>query len=175
MDNLVCVSKCLLSAKITEPKQLESVAKAYLNYEKHGQPLPNFHGLRDYYDLVRQLSLNEVLTQDNIQMALARNFGGIEYDVKLFEKYFGNFIETFNNDNPWVYKQISIEKLIDSNLNDTVARHLIVIGRSDSIVNLLTCHLRRKNLDPVVILGSQFSDDQDDFSYSVLSRIMASN
>jgi len=48
----------------------------------------------------------------------------------------------------------------------------MVIGKSDSIVDLLTYQLRRKNLDPVVILGSQFPDDLSDYSYSVLNRIM---
>ena len=101
-------------------------------------------------------------------MALARNFGGTENNAKLCEKYFGDVLKTFNNHNPWYYKPIPIEKLIDSNLDDPEARHLMVIGKSDSIVNLL----KDKDLDPVVILGSQFPDDQDDYSYSVLSRIM---
>ncbi|PKY63623.1 hypothetical protein RhiirA4_551536, partial [Rhizophagus irregularis] len=48
----------------------------------------------------------------------------------------------------------------------------MVIGKSDSIVNLLTYQLRKRNLDPVVILGSQFPDDQEDYYYSVLRRIM---
>ena len=133
--------------------------------------MPNFHGLRDYYALVRRLSLNEI-TPENIQIALARNFGGTENNTKLCEKYFGNVLKTFNNHNPWFYKQIPIEKLIDSNLDDPDARHLMVIGKSDSIVNLLTYQLKNRDLDPVVILGSQFPDDQDDYSYSVISRIM---
>ncbi|UZO24840.1 uncharacterized protein OCT59_017134 [Rhizophagus irregularis] len=168
MDSLVSVTKCFLSARSTE---LESIAKAYLNYEKHGQTPPNFHGLRDYYSLIKQLSLNE-MTPVNIQMALARNFGGMGSSDKLCETYFGDFIKTNNNDdNPWSCKQISIEKLIDSNLDDSDARHLMVIGKSDSIVNLLTYHLKRRNLDPVVILGSQFPNDQDDYYYSVLNKI----
>ncbi|CAB4393294.1 unnamed protein product [Rhizophagus irregularis] len=170
MDNLVSVTKFFLARNIELESILESIAKAYLNYEKHGQTLPNFHGLRDYYALIKQLSLNEV-TPDNIQMALARNFGGMESSDKLCENYFGDFIKTNNNDNPWSCKQISIEKLIDSNLDDSDARHLMVIGKSDSIVNVLTCHLKRRNLDPIVIFGSQFPNDQDDYYYSVLNKI----
>ncbi|PKC00366.1 hypothetical protein RhiirA5_459097 [Rhizophagus irregularis] len=112
------------------------------------------------------------MTPENIQMALARNFGGTQNHVKLCEKYFGNVLEIFNNHNSWPYKQIPIEKLIDSNLNDPDARHLMVISKSDSIVNLLTYHLRKRNLDSVVILGSQFPNDRNDYSYNVLNRIM---
>ena len=73
------------------------------------------------------------------------------------------------------YKPILTEQLINSNLDDSDARHLMVIGKSDSIVNLLTYQLRRKKLDPVVILGSQFPDDREDYSYNVLRKIMVTN
>ena len=112
------------------------------------------------------------MTPENIQMALARNFGGTENSVKLCNNYFGNVLKTFNNQNPWFCEPIPIEKLIDSNLDERDTRHLMVIGKSDSIVDLLTYQLRKKNLEPVVILGSQFSDDLGDYSYSVLNRIM---
>ena len=61
---------------------------------------------------------------------------------------------------------------MDSNLDEFDSRHLIVIGKSNSIVDLLTYQLRRRNLEPVVILGSQFPDDQYDYSINVLNRIM---
>ncbi|GES94812.1 hypothetical protein GLOIN_2v1481157 [Rhizophagus clarus] len=173
LDDLVDTAERLLNTRVIGYGQrgaLEPLARAYLDYEKYGQALPNFHGLRDYYALVKRLSLDE-MTPENIQMALARNFGGIENN-KLYEKYFGNVLKTFNNHKPWFYKPIPIEKLIDSNLDDSDARHLMIIGKSDSIVNLLTYQLKQRDLDPVVILGSQFPDDQDDYSYSVLSRIM---
>jgi hypothetical protein len=177
LDDLVdTTAECLLNTKVILPGQrgaLRPLAKAYSDYEKHGQALPNFHGLRDYYALVKQLSKNE-MTPENIQMALARNFGGTGNNAMLCEEYFGNVLKMFNNHNPWSYKQNSIEELIDSNLDDPDARHLMVIGKSDSIVNLITYQLRRK-LDPVVILGSQFPDDQEDYSYSALNKIMASN
>ena len=112
------------------------------------------------------------MSPKNIQMALARNFGGTENNAKLCNKYFGDVLKTFNNHNPWFYKPIPIEQLIDSNLDECDTRHLMIIGKSDSIVDLLTYQLRRKNLDPVVILGSQFPDDLGDYSYSVLNRIM---
>ncbi|GBC14826.2 hypothetical protein GLOIN_2v432849 [Rhizophagus irregularis DAOM 181602=DAOM 197198] len=174
LDDLVDTAECLLNTRAIGHGQkvaLEPLAKAYSNFEKYDQALSNFHGLRDYYALVKRLSINE-MTPENIQMALARNFGGTQNHVKLCEKYFGNVLELFNNHNSWSYKQIPIEKLIDSNLNDSDARHLMIIGKSDSIVNLLTYHLRKRNLDSVVILGSQFPNDRNDYSYNVLNRIM---
>jgi hypothetical protein len=123
------------------------------------------------------LSLSK-LTPENIQMALARNFGGIENNDKLYklwEKYFGNFINMFTNNNSWLYKQIPITQLIESNLNDSNARNLMVIGKSGTIVYLLTDQLKRRNLDPIAILGSHFPDNQDDYSSKVLSKILVSN
>jgi hypothetical protein len=116
------------------------------------------------------------MTPENIQMAIARNFGGTENHVKLCEKYFGNVLKMFNNYKSWLYKPIPTEQLIDSNLNDSDARHLMVIGKSDSIVNLLTYQLKRKNLEPVIMLGSQFLNDRNDYySYNILSKIMVNN
>ncbi|PKY60135.1 hypothetical protein RhiirA4_517409, partial [Rhizophagus irregularis] len=72
----------------------------------------------------------------------------------------------------WTYEQIPISILINDNLTSEGSRHLMVIGKSDSIVNILTYQLREMNFNPVVILGSQFPEDRDDYSYNILSRIM---
>ncbi|CAB4494066.1 unnamed protein product [Rhizophagus irregularis] len=169
LNDLVDTAERLLNTRVIGQRLvLEPLAKAY---EKNGQTLSNFHGLRDYYALVKRLSLNE-MTPGNVQMALARNFGGTENHVNLCNQYFGNVLKMFNNHKPWIYEQIPVGQLIDSNLNDSDARHLMVISKSDSIVNLLTYQLRRRDLDPVIILGSQFPDDQEDYYYSVLRRIM---
>ena len=153
---------------------LQLLAQSYSAYEQHGQKLPNFHGLRDYYSLVKSLSQHNSLTPENIQLALTRNFGGIGNIKELIRDYFGSVIRNFNSSREYVYKPIPVWNLINANLEDKDARHLMVIGKSDSIVNLLNYQLRKKGLDPVVILGSQFPEDQDyaDYSYSVLNRIM---
>ncbi|CAG8518032.1 9622_t:CDS:10, partial [Cetraspora pellucida] len=150
---------------------LEPLADAYSIYEQTGQQFANFHGLRDYYALVKSLSKAD-LTPKNIQKALTRNFGGTDKTQELCEKYFAQVLRNFNQQREWEYIPLPIEDLINANLDDKDARHLMVIGKSDSIVNWLIYKLRNRNLDPIVIMGSQFPDDQDDYAYSVLSRIM---
>ncbi|RHZ80791.1 hypothetical protein Glove_132g18 [Diversispora epigaea] len=150
---------------------LKPLAEAYSEYEQSGQIHPNFHGLRDYYSLVKSLSMAE-MTPDNIQMALARNFGGTDQNARLYEEYFGKVLQKFNNYGEWKYKPISTLELINTNLKDESARHLMIIGKSDFIIDILTHQLSDEGLEPVVILGSQFPDDQEDYSYSVLSRII---
>ncbi|CAG8435114.1 11795_t:CDS:10, partial [Scutellospora calospora] len=150
---------------------LQPLAKAYLEYEGIGQSHSNFHGLRDYYGLVKSLSKLD-LSPENVQMALERNFGGTDRNENLCEEYFETVLRTFNDYQNWTYNPTSILTLIKANLDDENARHLMVIGKSDSMVTILTYQLIEKKLDPVVILGSQFQDDQQDYSYSVLSRIM---
>ncbi|GBC04618.1 hypothetical protein RclHR1_05780009 [Rhizophagus clarus] len=166
LDDLV---NSVLNTKIIWPGEknaLECLAKAYLDYA--GQTSLSFHGLRDYYALVKQISLNE-MTPENIQIALARNFGGTKNNIKLCEKYFDDFVKMFNSQYPLFYKQIPTDQLVDSNLNCHDGRHLMIIGEGDSVVNLLTYQLR--SLDPVLIFGSWFPDDQSDYS-NILRKIM---
>ncbi|CAJ0766969.1 13664_t:CDS:10 [Entrophospora sp. SA101] len=172
LKDLVDISTSLLTDKIHNVSQeaLQPLAEAYSKYEKD-QELSNFHGLRDYYSLVKSLSLKE-LTPDNIQMALARNFGGTEYNDNICKKYFKGIIEAFNSHHKWNYKPIPVSKLIDANINEDGARHLMLIGKSDSLINIITYKLREKKLDPVVILGSHFPEDNQDYSYSILNKIM---
>ncbi|PKK68874.1 hypothetical protein RhiirC2_867041 [Rhizophagus irregularis] len=161
----------LSSSEIKNQKvKLKPFAEAYSEYEVKGQnEFSNFHGLRDYYALVKNLSDKE-MTPKNIHLALARNFGGIKKHTETCLEYFEPVIKNFNEHKSWTYEQIPTSILINDNLTSEGSRHLMVIGKSDSIVNILTYQLREMN--PVVILGSQFPEDRDDYSYSILSRIM---
>ncbi|CAG8853503.1 44080_t:CDS:2, partial [Gigaspora margarita] len=118
--------------------KLKSLASSYLRYEKI-QPIENFHGLRDYYSLIKSLSDNE-LTIESTQMALARNFGGIKQMNNQYLTHFKDVIDTFHggfNDGFFFnktnnLKQISVEELIElikANLKDKDARHLMIIGK----------------------------------------------
>ena len=91
------------------------------------------------------------------------------------EHYFGNVLKESSGRLDYSYNPIPVEKLIDENLREKDARHLMIIGKSDSIVNILTYHLRSLDMDPMVLCGSQFPDDAGgDYSYGILSRVMVS-
>ncbi|CAG8813852.1 12063_t:CDS:2, partial [Gigaspora margarita] len=145
IDDLVDTAVRLLGSKLHNSitrASLRPLAEAYSEYEGCGQSHSNFHGLRDYYGL------------------------------NPYGEYFDTVLKTFNNYQDCTYNPIPTLTLIKANLDDESARHLMVFGKSDSIVTILTYQLIEKGLDPVVILGSQFQDDQQDYSYNVLSRIM---
>ncbi|CAG8574000.1 16629_t:CDS:10, partial [Gigaspora margarita] len=164
---------------------LNKLAKAYLHYVEN-QKYPNFHGLRDYYSLVKSIksmnvksikSMNKEKLKENfyrnIQVALARNFGGTDNMDELFTIYFKPVLKPENNP-AYKYVPIPVQELIDINFEEKGARNLMLIGNSNSIVSLQTYRLRRRDIEPVVIIGSQFPDDKDgdDYSYAILNRIM---
>ncbi|CAG8527830.1 33218_t:CDS:10, partial [Gigaspora margarita] len=172
-DDLIDTTRLLLG-KGTE-LQFQALADSYLEYKK-ANLINNFHGLRDYFFLVKSLSGGEY-----VQMALARNFGGISEMDELYRVHFNKVMTEFDGSIDYL-KNYSIEDLIKSNLKDKNARHLMIIGKSNSIVNILMYKLKQWNkeltdanldLEPVIIYGSQFPDDfGGDYQYSILSSIM---
>ncbi|CAG8535691.1 30956_t:CDS:10, partial [Gigaspora margarita] len=177
VEDLFLTASMLLDGKtkneITDSR-LRQLADAYLDYEKN-QKYKNFHGLRDYYSLVKSLSDSDptMSTLKQLELGLIRNFGGTDQTKLICENYFGKVLNSFSSNKNYIYTPIPIEKLINENLNRKDTRHLMVIGKSDSLVDLLTYHVRNQQLDPVVLCGSQFPDDGDgDYLYAVLSRIM---
>jgi hypothetical protein len=67
--------------------ELASLAKAYTVYQR-SQPTTNFHGLRDYYALVKGLSGSGDLTPAIMRNSIARNFGGGEVSSESLYKWF---------------------------------------------------------------------------------------
>lgn len=172
LDDLVDISEYFLNTNIESSKIsiIETLAESYSDYEQQCQALPNFYGLRDYYSLIKRLS-SKGFTLTDTQMALARNFGGLENNVKLWEKYFKNIVQIFGDKNSWSYEPI---QLIKSNLDDPDSRHLMVIGKSEATVSLLVDQLQKSKMNPLVIIGSQFPDDSKDYYYDVLKKIIVS-
>ena len=158
--------------------QLECLAKSYHEYQCK-QRHANFHGLRDYYSLVKSLSSDSsttVLQQaqeetKRTQRALQRNFGGLPSEMnriqQLFLKHFHS--ERFKEET----ETYPVKELICDNLRDKLARHMMIITNGDSAIGILDQTLRNLDKETVTIFGSRFEEDQSkEYNYNILSRII---
>ena len=146
---------------------LKALAKGYYNYQSR-QTVKNFHGLRDYYSLIKYISRlfqEEPHDRDEvIQRGILRNFGGLALDMNDTVKQFMKVSKCFR----W-----SIEDIIIDNIKDKLARHLMIITNGDSGLAVLNKTLQSLQQKLVVIFGSKFEEDQtEDYSYRILNRII---
>ena len=148
---------------------LISLAEAYHEYQSK-QSHPNFHGLRDYYSLIKSLSGSSDLQQ--INMALQRNFGGIPDELINIQQV---FLDKLKQSMPSSGEDtiIPATKLIQENFADTRARHLMLITSGDSAIGILKQSLTQLKKEIITIFGSRFEEDlSEDYNYRILSRII---
>ena len=162
-----------------DDKHLHCLAEAYHMYQSQ-QRYANFHGLRDYYSLIKCLSTDlnieytEVGAEEKtkaIQRALQRNFGGVRNDVKNFQSLFQEriqLLEVMDQD-----YQFPVTELICDNLRDQRARHLMIITNGDSAIGILDQTLQHLDKEKITIFGSRFEEDlSEEYNYRILSRII---
>ena len=148
---------------------LNCLANAYHEYQPK-QVRVNFHGLRDYYSLVK--SLDSCKDMNQINVALKRNFGGIPVELSNVQPI---FMEELKTHVPTSGKDVSIPvtTLIQENLYDFKARHLMLITNGDSAIGILKQNLWQSEKETITIFGSRFEEDMsDDYNYRMLSRII---
>ena len=155
---------------------LKDIAASYLKYVDK-LTFKNFHGLRDYYSLVKFISrgfLVEVASMDAAEKdaivfkGLQRNFGGLPAESATLLNMFQ--IQANSTD----LQATNVLQLMEENIDDQLARHLMCITSGDSALGLVERLLADMNRDEkVVIFGSQFEEDQTaDYNYRILSRII---
>ena len=160
--------------------QLRCLATAYQKYQQH-QRYANFHGLRDYYSLIKCLSAdvsqntsNNLFSEEKtkgIQRALQRNFGGVPDDVNHFQTLFQEKLHSLD----LVEKTypFPVTELICDNLQDRLARHLMIITNGDSAIGILDQMLQSLDKEKITIFGSRFEEDlSEEYNYRILSRII---
>ena len=150
---------------------LNCLAKAYHEYQSK-QVRANFHGLRDYYSLVKSLRADSCNDMKKINVALQRNFGGIPIESSNLQEAFIDklkyHVPTTGDNVP-----IPVTTLIKENLIDLKARHLMLITHGDSAIGILNKNLSILGKEIITIFGSRFEEDMsDDYSYRMLSRII---
>ncbi|XP_022802176.1 uncharacterized protein LOC111339729 [Stylophora pistillata] len=146
---------------------LRKLAEAYHRYQV-SQRYANFHGLRDYYSLIKCLSSNTNHdTSTNLLHALRRNFGGVPTDVSIFEKVTESL--QLNGEKC----RFPVTQLIHDNLHDKLARHLMIITNGDSAIGILDQTFQSMDKEKITIFGSRFEEDLcEDYNYRMLSRII---
>ena len=150
---------------------MEAMAEAYYQYMKD-QTVANFHGLRDYYALIKTLSKHERLDFGNICDAIYRTFGGLEDSAHKFIRILRSVAAKYKEDE--IRPPPPSMTLVKNNLLDMEARHLMLIAHGDTALCLLRLPQLRKALNnPVVMLASPFKDDEgDEHAYQQLSKII---
>ena len=159
--------------------QLRCLAEAYQKYQLQ-QRYPNFHGLRDYYSLIKCLStdLNGESTPlvsgektKEIQRALQRNFGGLPNDGNNFQRIFQERIKLLQVMDQNC--QFPVTDLICDNLRDKRARHLMIITNGDSAIGIIDQTLQDLDKEKITIFGSRFEEDlSEEYNYRMLSHII---
>ena len=144
--------------------ELECLAEAYFQYQNQ-QTHSNFHGLRDYYALIK--SLKGCSKFEEVNISLQRNFGGLPDEVTNIQKI---FLEKLI---PSTQDVFPVTELIQANLSDLHGRHLMLITSGDSAIGILKHFFTELEKETVTIYGSRFEEDlSDEYNYRILSRII---
>lgn len=105
--------------------EMEWLAKVYHDYHVR-QSKPDFHGLRDFYSLIKSLRGDEKIpkkwTPDDLIQAVWRNFGGSPNDTVLLISLLSTYFRTLRFEPPPALD------LVKANLDDIDARHLMLIS-----------------------------------------------
>eukprot|EP00897_Mesotaenium_endlicherianum_P004603 jgi/Mesen1/4170/ME000219S03302 len=174
------MKSCQLAASV-EPASarwaelLQRLPQAYLHYLER-QSQYHFHGLRDFYSLVKSLARTSLGPDEEgaraVALAVARNFGGSPADAdaaaQLFEELTGQHCSKFS-----AWRRPAELGLIRENLRDRDARHLLLITNGESGADIMEHFFRDDTEGLTVIHGSHYRNDcSDDYSYSLLSNII---
>ena len=152
-----------------QEEELRCLADSYYEHQSR-QTYANFHGLRDYYSLIK--SLTDCNNFGQINISLQRNFGGLPGEVTNIQKIFLDKLKmkrTISGDQDI----IPVLQLIQKNLEDPLARHLMLITNGDSAIGILKQSLEQLGKETITIYGSSFEEDlSEEYNYRILSRII---
>ena len=151
---------------------IEALACSYYEYKQNAnlnKLIENFHGNRDFYNLIKCAMRELIKERDNINelnkekiltkiglMSLTRNFGGLDTSLKDIKKKFKEVYTNYNEDESYNY---SILECIKDNLNDYNSRFLMLVANS-TIIKYLENVLDSQGKDYIFLTGSQFQQDK---------------
>ncbi|OMJ91253.1 hypothetical protein SteCoe_6230 [Stentor coeruleus] len=158
------------------------LSQCYNDLKLHmaNQEHSDFYGLRDFYNLIKQVSrwLNKYTGDNKLEIAncckyaIERNFGGLE-DKSDFVWH--NFCEKYNIVDQ--YKFIEDSKTIDlimNNFEDENSRFLMIICNKEVGTYILEKNLKSTLKDYKFIVGSSLEEDikNEDYAFNCLSSFI---
>ena len=143
---------------------IKKLAKAYVKYQNQQKDI-HMHGLRDFYSLIKFVARKHRNTKidEIVRNGLLRNFGGLRRCMK-------EILQVFPVSPP---RQINILKLIEDNFTDPCARHLMLITRGDTALDILEQEHYLEQKEHKILYGSRFKNDKrEEYNYQILSEII---
>ena len=158
-------------------KLIENLTKSYFEYKNFLKNKCisnyNFHGLRDFYNLIKITSREIKNNVDNKPLekiameSIERNFGGLEFNLEgnsilsstrkfkeIFSKIQNNFVED-------VYKY-DIFSCVNKNLENDYNRYLLIITNKTKNETLIEFILKKLKKEYRFIQGSKLKEDQNE-------------
>jgi len=145
-----------------DKKIIEIISKCYRYYVNDYQPekgeIQDFHGSRDYYNLIKNIFNNnkgeKQLNENNLDLVfegLYRNFGGQEKSIEIIKKNFLDFYQSkfHNYESRNKIPNYNVMKCINDNLNTELEnlidhRYLLLITENEICENILKNILKGK-------------------------------
>ena len=167
----------------------ESLAKTYYNYILFNQNSlkenKDFHGNRDFYNLIKIAMRELIEKRDNLPknekrilsetalISLNRNFGGLENSNEIIKKIFiaeygFKFDENINYN-----KKFSILDAIKKNILDPNSRYLMIVSEGNDGSDIVKYLLNSINKNFIELVGSKYKKDIKSGRYSeeILNKI----
>ena len=167
--------KSLLKSIIEEEKKNNKNNKLDLS-------LVDFHGTRDYYNMIKQFSMriknnnhkNNIKNDYNeiAKIYIDRNFSGLSFANIPGLKTVGEFfIEKVNDYNLPKY---NLNESIKNNINDFDSRYLLLIANNEVGNYLIDNIYKETENKPIFYYGSTFKYDlnREEYSYLMVNKIM---
>jgi len=205
----ITIAKSYLGENLEEKIKIffENLGKSFYKYKKEFKNnsaikiYEDFHGNRDFYHLIKYLSvkiketinnknnINEKFLAQLAIKALGRNFGGLNINENKYITGLNIIIEKLSEVDNEV-KNILKEKIIINyvknkimdnlieHTNDYLSRYLLLITKSNIGIYLLTSFLKSINgnnsfSNYTILIGSMFIDDiqNEEYTSKILSKI----
>eukprot|EP00434_Breviolum_minutum_P031941 symbB.v1.2.028247.t1/scaffold2978.1/size66007/4 len=196
-EDLVKTAKAICQGtQIAREDGLLKVLAEQYNMYYQNQPVADFHGLRDFYALVKTLAYTyrHSPQQRNaaVYRAIARNFGGLKPKSSTsrtttsqtfygtsnvrhchFWEMQGRFLGVKYDPN----MQMDVVEMLEENLRDKNGRHLMLVcsGEVNVPLTLVQTAAQKEGRSVQIMMGSTFAEDQSDhYSFGLLKRVVLS-